>query len=665
MQSLSIKEIVKLIQNQKTFEAVAEDGSFEIKVGGYVPYICTAIHDGHNLRSSLKEKILIDEFGRWYEEDPFTADFIASMPITLVGLDSRFEYDLNRSPESCIYEEAWGNKVWKKNLSNKERQTSLQKHKNYYKVTHALVQKLEELYDGCVVYDVHSYNWQRWDRKVPLFNIGCERIDSKFQEVVDHWNEELDQIVVKGIDSGSAINDVFFGRGYNLEYITKNFDKTLVLATEVKKVYCDESTGVEYPKVAKELQHKMKKAILNNANFFSQYHTNWKHKKAIHLLDKQIDPAISKVDKGLYSLLKNFELLAFVNPINTRTEFNRFERNKYAVLPKFKYAPIQINPFELKQEISRLRTQDIIDVSIRHMYESVINSYFDKIDLLGSLDSKKFLYNSLRYFGRPSKNDLRNAQYLLHLPPHPQEPKRGPSIGADKAMEDFAEALENYGIKCKIETNRKVISQVMVLNSKKTILFRPDAKFTRSQINALIEHEIGVHMVTTMNSNAEKLKIFSLGMPKNTMTQEGLALLSEYMSGNLSIRRMRRIAHRVIVTDMMCSGADFIECFNYLRDQGIAPNDAFTVVTRIFRGGGFTKDFLYLRGFVKLYKFWNDGNDLTPLLVGKTSLEFYDTIWEMIDRKMVEKPKFKTQSFQNEPEVYENEIYDYILSGLK
>ncbi|MEZ4936638.1 MAG: N-formylglutamate amidohydrolase [Crocinitomicaceae bacterium] len=180
---MSIKQIVKLIQNQETFEAIAEDGSFQIKVHGYVPYICTAIHDGHKLRSSLKDKILIDEFGRWYEEDPYTGAFITSMPITLIGMDSRYEYDLNRGPETCIYEEAWGNKVWKRTLTAKERQISLQKHANYYKVTHALVAKLEELFDGCVVYDVHSYNWQRWDRKVPLFNIGSEKIDPKFQRV--------------------------------------------------------------------------------------------------------------------------------------------------------------------------------------------------------------------------------------------------------------------------------------------------------------------------------------------------------------------------------------------------------------------------------------------------------------------------------------------------
>jgi hypothetical protein len=120
------------------------------------------------------------------------------------------------------------------------------------------------------------------------------------------------------------------------------------------------------------------------------------------------------------------------------------------------------------------------------------------------------------------------------------------------------------------------------------------------------------------------------------------------------------------VVDMMCSGADFIECYNFLvNDHNLDQDDAFGVVTRIFRGGGFTKDYLYLSGFVKILRMWEKGQDLEPLLVGKTSLEFHSVISEMIQREMVQKPIFVTNSFKN-PELNKNdEIYKYILSGLK
>ena len=101
------------------------------------------------------------------------------------------------------------------------------------KVTHALIQKLEEIFGAVVVYDMHSYNYKRWDREVPVFNIGTERIDNKrYSKYIKHWREELLKIELPEIEVEANINDVFFGRGYNLEYITKNFKNTLVLATE-------------------------------------------------------------------------------------------------------------------------------------------------------------------------------------------------------------------------------------------------------------------------------------------------------------------------------------------------------------------------------------------------------------------------------------------------
>lgn len=666
-EKLDIEEIIHKIREQKHFDVIAADNSFHIKVNRYVPYCCMAIHDGGNLRDELKEKILIDDYGRWYEEDPHTGKFISSLPITIIGLDSRYEYDLNRNPDECIHEEAWGRRVWKRKLSSKERNKSLKKHKNFYRVLEVLIAKLEELYGGCIVYDIHSYNHKRWDRAVPLFNIGTERINvQKYGEVVDHWVSELRSIRLDGIENVTNINDVFFGRGYNLEFITTRFPNSLVLAVEVKKIFSNELTGEDYPRLIRELQQKLKKSIINNAHFFSQNHTNWKWKKSTHLLDKKIDPAIGRVDDKIFKFLKGFELLAYVNPINTGIEQKRFVRTKYIEEPKFKYAPIKIHPYELKQQLGSIRIQDISDVSIRYMYESVINSYFDKIDMLSSLGTEKFLYNSLRYFGRPSKKDLINANYLLHLPSVPTEPKREPFLASDEIVEIFKKGIEEYGISCKISLSKKVISKVMILNSKKTILIRPDAKITRKEANALVEHEIGVHMVTTQNSSKGKLKILNLGLPVNTRTQEGLAILSEYLSGNISLNRLKKIALRVVITDMMCNGASFTDCFGLLTEHyNLSVNDAFVLTTRVYRGGGFTKDYLYLSGFADVLKLWNSNTDLSPLLVGKTSLEFYDTLTELIDRDLIDEPALFTKSFHSPAELANNEIYDYIISGIQ
>jgi uncharacterized protein (TIGR02421 family) len=662
-----IKEIIRQIEEEKLFEATSGDGAFTIKINKYVPFFCTAVHAGSRLRQELQHKVHHDEYERWYEEDPMTGELIASMPITLVGHDSRFEYDLNRSPELCIYDVAWGKKVWKTKLTPKEIQVSLQKHHQFYQVVHALVKKLDQLFSGCVVFDIHSYNYRRLERKVPLFNIGTENIDmGKFGKTVEFWQRELSSIEIPGIENFTAQNVAFYGRGYNLEFIQSHFNNALVLPTDIKKVYCDELTGNIFPNIVKQFQQKLKTAILNTANEFCQSLDKWDFTSTLTLLNKSIDSDLKTLDKNLHGLLKNFELLATVNPINTNAEKKRFFKNNFAVIPNFKYQPVNINVFDLKQKLMSLPVQKIQDISIKNLYEAVINSYFDKIDIISTRGTTKFLYNSLRYFGRPSKNDLQNAHYILHLPDITDEIKKEPYIDVEKAIEVFRENLDNYGIQAKIEISSKVISQVMVLNSKKSIQFQPDARFRGKELKALIEHEIGVHMVTTMNSNEQKLKIFNLGLPVNTLTQEGLAILSEFLSGNMTLKRLRKFAFRAVVVDMMCSGADFIECFNFLRNQHhVLPDEAFNITLRVFRGGGFTKDHLYLRGFVKVYKFWKDNNNIEALLIGKTSLNYINTIEEMIGREMVCKPKYITKSFVKPNMENNNPIYNYILSGLK
>jgi uncharacterized protein (TIGR02421 family) len=663
---LKTSEIIKLIENGERFEAITEDYGLEINLQKYVPFVCTAIHNGSNIREELQDKILVDDFERWYEEDPLTADFIHSMPITLIANDSRFEYDLNRPPDECIYEKAWGKKIWKKPLSQGEKNKSLRKHKNYYKILSALISKLEQLYESCIVYDIHSYNYKRWERETPLFNIGTENIEQKHENIIQNWLAELSKIKIKNIQNQSSRNDVFYGRGYNLKYITKNFKRTLVLATEIKKVYCNELSGDIYPDILREIQLQLKKAILNNTHFFSQTLDKWKHDSHAKLLDKNIQKSLLKTDQKLYQLLKNFELLAMVNPTNTLSEKKKFFKNKYTELPKFRYQPLKTHVFDLKQKILMLPFNQISDISIKNLYESILNSYFDKIDLIHTIGTKKFYYNSLRYFGRPSPNDIQNAEYILTLPTIPDEITKKPHINPKNTIHLFKSGFKRFGFEVKVELNNKVISKVLALNSKKRLLVNPHATFTEKEVNSLIEHEIGVHMLTTMNSNLQKLKIFNLGFPVNTETQEGLAILAEYLSGNFTLDRLKRLALRVVAVNALVNGADFVECFHLLRNKYHLDKDtAFTISTRVYRGGGFTKDYLYLSGFIKIYKFWKEQNDLTPLFIGKTSLNFYSVINEMIEREMILKPKYLNTIFTEEKTFKNHDLYDYILSGLK
>ena len=244
-------------------KAVADDYSFRLKIENYVPYLCGAVHDGHQFRQSLWDHCLHSEYERWYEEDPCTHQMVHNQPIVITGCDSRFEYDLNRPPETAIFDTAWGKQLWKEPLSKKEKSASLNKHGAFYQVVHALVDQLEKMHGTVIVFDIHSYNWKRWDRPVPTWNLGTVNVDNqRFGTIISAWSTKLGTMRLgEGIPQTSLINDTFQGNGYFLKYITQNFDNTLVLATEIAKVYCDELSGIIYPEIVRSVQLHLKDLI--------------------------------------------------------------------------------------------------------------------------------------------------------------------------------------------------------------------------------------------------------------------------------------------------------------------------------------------------------------------------------------------------------------------
>lgn len=274
MQKLSIEQILFKIREEEPFHAVVDDYSFTLKIDAYTHYVCAAIHDGHQFRKELWDNCLHSEYDRWYEEDPATKTMIHSHPIVIAGCDSRFEYDLNRPPQEAIFETAWGKQLWKTPLTENQKQKSLNKHANFYKVVYALMTKLEDKFGVCIVYDMHSYNWKRWEREVPTWNIGIKNVDNqRFGDCIEQWQKTLSEIQLpNGLKNSTKINDVFQGNGYFLKFITQNFQNTLVLATEISKIYCDEYLQLIYPEVVVAVEKELKMRLPQHATqFYEQF----------------------------------------------------------------------------------------------------------------------------------------------------------------------------------------------------------------------------------------------------------------------------------------------------------------------------------------------------------------------------------------------------------
>jgi len=180
----------------------------------------------------------------------------------------------------------------------------------------------------------------------------------------------------------------------------------------------------------------------------------------------------------------------------------------------------------------------------------------------------------------------------------------------------------------------------------------------------ILNHEIGVHMVTTMNAQDQPLKFLSLGLPRNTYTQEGLAIMSELLSRSLSIKRLKELALRVLAVNSLTRGNDFKTTYEWLKDEHkVESEKLFYLVTRVYRGGGFTKDYLYLKGFRKVLEMQDRGVKLDNLFLGKTTHTHLTILNELVDRGILNAPKYKCNSFENRVEM--DPILKYLTNSLK
>ncbi len=371
------------------------------------------------------------------------------------------------------------------------------------------------------------------------------------------------------------------------------------------------------------------------------------------------------IDNDIHRLVQKIELLNYVNPLNIEQEKRTFFATKYRKSPVFKYPKLKFDPYKLQRLLFSMRLERIADEDIRNLYRDIIYDYSALIECIDTIGKgKDFYYNSLKSFGTPTGRDVENAKFILHFEDELNDPTMIPAYSASEAEAFFRQYAKEYGFDFNIKLSTKLSAAAMVLNNTQTLVLKKNAMFSANMLNVLANHEIGVHMVTTFNGLNQPLKIFSNGLPKNVETQEGLAVLSEYMSGSLTMHRLKELAYRVLAADSLLKGYNFCETFDLLHGQyKLNKEEAFTITLRIHRGGGFTKDYLYLTGLKKVYDYYHNGNDLNNLLTGKVTLEYLPVIKKLQKQGLANQSKYLSSAFKKNDNT--NEQLDFILKSLK
>ena len=63
---------------------------------------------------------------------------------------------------------------------------------------------------------------------------------------------------------------------------------------------------------------------------------------------------------------------------------------------------------------------------------------------------------------------------------------------------------------------------------------------------------------------------------------------------------------------------------------GLDEDEAFLICVRVFRGGGFTKDWLYVAELERIFRHWASGCDMEDLLIAKVTMDTLDDIRDLV-----------------------------------
>jgi uncharacterized protein (TIGR02421 family) len=234
---------------------------------------------------------------------------------------------------------------------------------------------------------------------------------------------------------------------------------------------------------------------------------------------------------------------------------------------------------------------------------------------------------------------------LTRLPARSRGESRGGSLSAREFAAVARQEIEYYraqlpSFRAEVAVREDMFSGLLCSDGNLLIGHRTTIPARRVQ--ALLQHEIGTHLLTYYNGLAEPFQQLHAGFAGYDALQEGLAVLTEYLVGGMSTQRMRLLAARVLAVHMLIEGATFVDTFRTLdRDCQFSQRVAYTITMRTYRGGGLTKDAVYLKGLVEILDYLKRDGQLEPLFVGKIAAEHIPLIQELQHREVLKPPPLR------------------------
>lgn len=354
-------------------------------------------------------------------------------------------------------------------------------------------------------------------------------------------------------------------------------------------------------------------------------------------------------DRKLDRVARSFDFLLSVSPINSREARDRFFEGGAQVAPEFRYRPLTVDPAAAKRELYAVDLSILEDPLLERLLAEKRQEIDHQLTMLATRNTESFQAASMLHYGTVGSRLLEDARAILARPAPPR------AVGETVCAREVAEAARalvgryralDPRFEAAIEVRDDVASLIVSGNK---LMIASNTSMLRSRLDALLSHEVSVHLLTYFNGAAQGLTVFRTGLAHYEGVQEGLGVFAEWAVGGLSPARMRLLAGRVLAVHAMLDGAEFVEVYRLLAlDQGLSRNASFDVATRVFRSGGFAKDLIYLQGFQSVIDLIASGASLEPFWIGKIAPAHVGAIEELLQRELVRPPLFKPEFLQRE-----------------
>ncbi len=508
----------------------------------------------------------------------------------------------------------------------------------------ALVSHLSKFFGGCLLFEL-------WTEEKPeskaLFNIKT----NKNQAPIDALEELESALLDIPVDNQKRLS---------LEYTTQSKPpllSPLLNQQQLMELNCYwlglgllavfRSEDELYPYKLRDLHHGLTQALRRCFFIFARKYTQ--HKPVhFHELGRQfMTEDVWETDRELARIKQQFDILFHVTPVNSEQAWREFEQSRFSKTPIFNYRPRPIDPDILKRELYKVSLEKIEDPTLLYIFRSQREEISRHLSMINERNNRNFLYTSLQAYGGVEPWLLMLAKRILNeVPPEcPVSEKQYLSGGqfaelARQLLADYRQQLPD--LKSQVQVRKDVLG---IMVSRGSLMMNPYSRFREDTVEATLAHEVGTHLVTYFNGNSQPFHQLHSGMASYEPLQEGLAVLAEYLVGGLKNDRLRTLAARVIAVHSLIEGASFVEVVQHLHKQyDFSCRQAFAISTRVFRGGGFTKDAIYLKGLSQLLKYLAGGGDLETLYLGKISLNDIPLVEELKWRKILKdgplKPHF-------------------------